>query len=112
MARLETHGYKGWWPLRQYLGKDKSGAKQSRPVFRNMVNGEVFRPPEGWDGEPPYPTGDLSHVRGCSEKYAENFEQIAWEKNRESAPETALLTPEAQAARNYRANFDAIRWDR
>jgi len=31
MPELETGGFKGWWEVKQYLGKDKNGVKHRRP---------------------------------------------------------------------------------
>lgn len=85
MAELETSGYKGWWEVRQYLGKDKNGVKQGKEVFRNMVTGEIFDPGErGWNGEPPYPTGDLASCRHVSDAYRRNYELIVWDKDKEN----------------------------
>jgi len=83
MPELETGGFKGWWEVKQYLGKDKNGVKQGKEVFRNMVTGEIHDPGEkGWDGEPPYPTGDLANCRHVSEAYRRNYDFIVWDRER------------------------------
>ena len=51
---------------------------QGREIFRNVTNGQVAAPAEGWNGEPPYPTGDLPNCRHISMRYRENFDQIRW----------------------------------
>jgi len=80
MSELETAGYRGWWPVRLYTGKDKNGVKQGREVFRNMVNGELYDPGDkGWNGSPPYPTGGPAGVLP-SELYRINYDLIKWEK--------------------------------
>jgi len=79
MAVLERSGYRGWWPIRVHLGKDRHGQMQGPEGFRNMHNGQVVVAEKGWDGEPPYPTGDLGCVKTASELYRENYDRIAWE---------------------------------
>ena len=63
MGKLNTAGYEGWWPMRIATAKTGPGEFASKEVFRNMATGEVHEPENGWNGEPPSPTGDLAHVR-------------------------------------------------
>jgi predicted Zn-ribbon and HTH transcriptional regulator len=89
MSKLETSGYKGWWEVKQYLGKDKNGVKRGKEVFRNMITGEVYDPGEkGWNGEPPYPTGDMATVRHVSDAYRRNYDLIVWDRDREAQDDT------------------------
>lgn len=76
---MDTSGYKGWWPMRFFEGK-KNGQMTGQEGFRNVMNGEECKPKDGWDGEPPYPTGDL-HCRHVSGAYRRNYDLIDWEKN-------------------------------
>jgi hypothetical protein len=78
-AKVETHGHKAWWEMREFMGQDGDGIKQSREVFRNMATGEVHAPEEGWNGEPPAPSGDLAQVRHNSDLYRENYDRIRWD---------------------------------
>lgn len=80
MPEIETAGYKGWWPLRLYQGKNQEGQKKGNEIFRNMLTGEIFDPGEkGWDGEPPYPTGAPVGVK-ASDLYRVNYELVKWEE--------------------------------
>lgn len=102
MPELETGGFKGWWEVRQYLGKDKNGVKQGKEVFRNMVTGEIHDPGEkGWDGEPPYPTGDLANCRHISEAYRRNYDLIIWDRDR---------APDEGKRREYDVKEAVCRW--
>jgi hypothetical protein len=58
---MPEHGFGGWWPMREFLGKTSDGrSKVYRELFVKMTNAEVHHGPvKGWDGEPPYATGDL-----------------------------------------------------
>jgi len=64
--------------MREFTGKAPDGSMQGREIFRNVTNGQVAAPAEGWNGEPPYPTGDLPNCRHISMRYRENFDQIRW----------------------------------
>jgi len=81
MPELRTGGYEGWWPVKEFLGKTRDGqTKIYRESFRNMENGQVFHDAQkGWDGEPPYPTGDIAHIRP-SDAFRANYDLINWEK--------------------------------
>lgn len=76
---MDTSGYKGWWPVRFFDGK-KSGQMTGSEGFRNVLNGQEVQPEQGWDGEPPYPTGELSNVRHVSPAYRRNYDLIEWER--------------------------------
>lgn len=60
MGKLETSGYKGWWPMLENTGRrvtpDGKRVQVGKEVLRNMVTGETV---DGWDSEPPSPTGEL-----------------------------------------------------
>jgi len=99
MPKLETSGYKGWWELKQYLGKDKNGVKIGKEVFRNMITGEVYDPGEkGWNGEPPYPTGDLATCRHVSDAYRRNYDLIVWDRDKKPGDDTRREYDVKQAA--------------
>jgi hypothetical protein len=76
---MDTSGYKGWWPVKFFEGK-KDGKMTGSEGFRNVVNGEECQPEKGWDGEPPYPTGELSNVRHVSDAYRHGYDRIQWER--------------------------------
>lgn len=78
---ISTMGYRGWWPMMKAIGKGRDGKMKGKEVFRNMVTGETFDPGEkGWDGSPPYPTGDLGNIRHVSKAYRENYGKINWHR--------------------------------
>ncbi len=76
MSRLETSGYKGWWPMKRITGRDAEGNFKFAECFVNMARTrgrhfETVCPEKGWNGEPPYPTGELL---AASRHRAENDE--------------------------------------
>jgi hypothetical protein len=73
---IDTSGYRGWWEAREFAGRGPQGEKLYREVFRNMETGEVHAPENGWDGEPPRPSGEL--IQRGSDLYRENYEKIQW----------------------------------
>jgi hypothetical protein len=79
--KLETTGFGGWAPVKFFDGKAPDGSMRGTEGFRNVVNGQEVRPRQGWSGEPPYPTGDLSNCRHVSDKYRQNYDLIDWEKD-------------------------------
>lgn len=86
MGKLETSGYKGWWPMLEHKGRrvgvDGSRTQVGQPVLRNMLTGEICATEKGWDAEPPSPTGELlASVRHPAYDNAELWENMA--KNRE-----------------------------
>jgi len=87
MTKLEKHGYRKWWPMKEHTGKDKSGKTVGNEVYRNMVTGEVHHPVDrdgkyiGWNGSPPdLPNGDKSEVNAISNQYRDNYDNIKWNK--------------------------------
>lgn len=80
MGKLESSGYRGWWELKLFQGK----GREPKQVFRNMLTGEVYDPGEkGWDGEPPYPTGELVVAKDGNTLYRMNYDQIRWYRDGE-----------------------------
>jgi hypothetical protein len=73
---MDTSGFNGWWPVKFFTGK-KDGQMVGTEGFRNVMNGEECRPQKGWNGEPPYPTGDL-HCRHTSRAYRDGYDRINW----------------------------------
>ena len=79
MPRLETSGYKGWWPMIEMTGRKRSAdgrrIQVGREVIRNMVTGETV---EGWDSIPPCPTGEtpanVRHYHCDNEELWRNME--------------------------------------
>lgn len=69
----------------EFCGKDREGRKLVKFGFRNMVNGEFHCDPEkGWEGEPPYPTGEVAGLNTNLSLYAQNFDQIRWYRDGET----------------------------
>lgn len=85
MAKLEESGYRGWWPIKVHVGKGQDGKLAGPEGFRNMFNGQVVVPEKGWNGEPPYATGDSGCVKTASDQYRENYDRIfgspPWERS-------------------------------
>lgn len=80
--RLDTNGYNGWAEMKFFEGKGPNGEMRGVEGFRNVANGEEFKPEEGWSTrELPYPTGDLSNCRHVSTAYRLGYDRIQWEKN-------------------------------
>jgi hypothetical protein len=79
MKTDKTAGFDGWAPMKFFMGKGPDGQKIGREGFRNVVNGEECKPENGWNGAPPYPTGDLATVRHASDAYRRGYEEIRWE---------------------------------
>lgn len=74
MPRLETSGYKKYWPLRQLTGHNRDGSKRSVEGFRNMLTGDFHTSEKGWSGEPPVlPPGEREPV--FSNSYKDNYER-------------------------------------
>ena len=80
MARLDTNGHRGWWEVKVYQGKDEHGRKVAVEAFRNMATGEVHAPANGWNGEPPGPSGDPIPIHTPSEQFRQNYDQIRWNR--------------------------------
>jgi len=73
-----TAGYQGWKEVKFFEGKDPDGKMTGSEGFRNIVDGREFIPENGWDGEPPYPTGEP--CRCASGAYRRNYDLIEWER--------------------------------
>jgi len=75
----DMSGYRKWWEVKVYQGKDENGKKVGVPAFRNMVTGEIHAPENGWDGAPPNgEEGIPCHTP--TEKYCQNYDLIRWDK--------------------------------
>ena len=76
MPKLETTGYKKFWPLKQLVGHNQDGSKKSVEGFRNMKTGEFHAPEKGWNGEPPsLPSGEKKPTSN-SNKFSQNYPSI------------------------------------
>ena len=69
-----TAGYKGWMPV---MFKDGTHGK-TQEGFKNVLDNREHIPPNGWNGEPPGPTGEP--VRQASDAYREGYDRIRWER--------------------------------
>ena len=98
MAELRTHGYGGWWEMRQFRGKTRTGEKVGTDVLRNMGTGEVVMTEKGHNAEPPHPTGDCSHLR-----HRPAGSDELWESLRNREPSLELIS-EKGAIKTYRMN--------
>jgi hypothetical protein len=75
MPRIEKSGYKRFWELKQFVGKDGEGKKHGIEGFRDMLTGEFHAPPDGWNGEPPpLPSGERVPETN-TEKFRANYRQ-------------------------------------
>lgn len=74
MPKLETTGYKKYWPLKQLVGHNRDGSQKSVEGFRDMTNGKFHIPEKGFDGEPPpLPSGEKQPVSD-QHKYGQHYE--------------------------------------
>jgi hypothetical protein len=87
MARLEKSGTKTWWPMKQFMGRDKDNKNITKEVYKNMVTGQEHEPldrdgqPLGWNGNPPdLPKGEKIAYLINSEAYRRNYDLINWDK--------------------------------
>lgn len=80
----DTSGYKGWWPMKFFEGKDCFGVPQTSEGFKNVLTGQEVMPEKGHNGEPPCPTGDLATVRHSSDAYKAGWERIWGSANPQS----------------------------
>jgi hypothetical protein len=80
MSKIETSGYKGWWPMMIHEGRNPDDSMRGSQGFKNVTTGETVVPRDGWNGEPPGPTGDLACCHHASEAYRRGYDQINWEK--------------------------------
>lgn len=76
MSKLETSGYKRFWPMRQLEGHynvDGKPCRVSREGYRDMITGEFHAPKKGWDGEPPpLPPGE-KNLTDPGKQYRDNY---------------------------------------
>jgi len=86
---MNTSGYRGWWPLKFFEGKNWDGTPKTTEGFRNVLTGQEVMPEKGHNGEPPCPTGDLATVRHSSDAYRQGWERIwgAAQKENRSCPQ-------------------------
>lgn len=78
MVDSNTAGFKGWKEVRFFEGKNPDGSMRGTEGFRSIMDGRECRPEQGWDGEPPCPTGDQACARHVSEAYRRGYDQIRW----------------------------------
>jgi hypothetical protein len=77
MARME--GYRKWWEVKVYQGKDEQGNKIGIPAFRNMQTGEICAPENGWDGAPPNGEEAIP-CHTPTEKFLAHYDDIRWDR--------------------------------
>lgn len=70
----DTSGYKGWVPVMFKQGKEKP-----QEGFKNVLTNAEVVPQKGWNGEPPYRTGEMATRHG-SDAYREGYSRIRWDK--------------------------------
>jgi len=71
----DTSGFKGWMPV---MFKQGTYGGPPQEGFKNVLTNEEHIPKEGWNGEPPGPTGELV-ARHASDAYCEGWDRI-WGK--------------------------------
>lgn len=85
MSKLQTSGYKKYWPVKSFEGKRPDGSKITAEVFRDMTTGEVHYPMDkdgrlmGWNGEPPPLESGEKPAQTNNEKYLERFDLIEFD---------------------------------
>lgn len=76
MSKLETFGYKKFWPMKQLEGVNADGSKRSTKGFRDMATGDFHAPENGWDGAPPdLPSGEKV-LDVSSDLFKKNYKRI------------------------------------
>ena len=79
---------KVWWPMKEFVGKDRTGKKVTREVFRNVKTGETHAPQDkegndlGWNGAPPPVEGERVPI--VNEAYRRNYDLIDWHRGRKT----------------------------
>jgi len=76
----DTSGYRGWMPVYFSNGKGRPPSEG----FKNVLTNQEFRPPEGHNGEPPCPTGEIISYRP-SDAYSAGWDRIWGKKEKEDA---------------------------
>src|SRR5512137_398576 len=77
----DTSGYKGWMPVYFNEGKNRPPSEG----FKNVLTNQEYRPPEGHNGEPPFPTGEIITVRHSGDAYREGWDRIWGHKENDHA---------------------------
>lgn len=72
-----TSGFRGWMPVNFVTGTGT--LKREQKGWKNVLTNQEFTPPEGWNGEPPCPTGELV-ARHVGDLFRQNYDQIRWDK--------------------------------
>ena len=75
-----TSGYKGWMPVLFSNGKGRPPSEG----FKNVLTNQEFRPPEGFNGEPPCPTGEPIPMHS-TEAYRSGWDRIWGNKEKDHA---------------------------
>ena len=85
MAKLQTSGYRAWWPMKQLVRTSAEGDRIYKEVFRNMETGEEHDSFDkdsqflGWDGEPPpLEKGEKGVIADNQSRYTKNYSGINW----------------------------------
>lgn len=79
---LPTSGFKGWMPV---MFKDGTHGKRAPAEgYKNVLTNEEFIHPDGWNGSPPGPTGELI-TRHASDAYCDGWERIFGKKENDHA---------------------------
>ena len=80
---LETAGHKPLWPMKEFMGYGERGEKLSREVYRDMRDGKIYAPEQGWNDDPPK-LGEHGCVHLPSDAYRRGYDQIQWDRPKES----------------------------
>ena len=84
MGKIETSGYKKYWPVKAFEGKRPDGSKITSEVYRDMTTGEIHRPMDadgnltGWNGSPPEIESGGKMPEKNSDLYRKNYNLIKW----------------------------------
>jgi len=86
MPKIQTSGYKKYWPLKAFEGRRPDGSKITSEVFRDMTTGDIHRPIDedgkmaGWNGSPPELQPGEKIPERNNDLYKQNYDLIKWKK--------------------------------
>lgn len=83
-GNLETAGHKALWPMKEFMGYGESGEKLSREVFRDMRDGSIYAPENGWNDDPPVHKAERGCVHLPTDAFRRGYENIRWDHQKEN----------------------------
>ncbi len=101
MGKIETAGFKRFWPMRQHCGRDAEGRTIYRECFMdvtlpeghpNQIQAGGYDPDSGqeigWNGSPVGEPGN--NIHSSSENYRRNYDLIHWDTPKEKNYEAQI----------------------